>query len=173
MIFRGHCARKSLMEKYIPRTHDEGKHPVIGNLYIASCLQDILRSRRWIIDESHKAIGKFPLRAQAMVDLGNLMGNREAMAFVYVPDAKHQSEGRFAEGRTLHIYDDTANFPMEIPPREFNLRRLRRTWISDVVILGIYHRGRMSDTFTLSHFINGSIHDPKRNLGTKLLRSSQ
>lgn len=157
------------MERYLPKNHREGIHPVVGDLYISSGLEDLLSYRSRIIEEYNSALGKWPLRAQAMLYSRDLMEERSTMTFVYVPNVKHQPEGRFAEGRTIHVYDDSAELPIKVPPRKFNLRRLRSGWKSDIVILCTFYEGRMPDTFNLSHFLNGSVNHPKRDLGIKIL----
>lgn len=157
------------MERYKPKNGLETRHRVVGNLYLASSIQDAKESSFEVIEEQRQAIAKFPYRAQAMIDLRNEVVFSAGVGFFYIPRVRQKrlEHDRFL-GISLTVEDNTGELNMRVPPKfGTSLERIELTWPSDIVVLGIFiHVG--TGFFHLSHHLKGEIRDPKRTLGLQL-----
>lgn len=171
-------ARKRLMERYkryIGIDAEEKKHPTVGNLYIARDIKDMRDAVEWIMLDYSTRMKSMDYGPQAMVALMERFlpkKYREFIpAYIYIPNVRH--EQHLSMSRQLTIFDHTGRCEIRVEPtqlhnkdKKIGLKELRRSWYSDVVILGIYPPE--GSYYHLSHYLGGHVPE-KRFIGKKII----
>lgn len=171
-FLKGIYDKTSLMERYSPHDRGEVLNPVIGNLWIASSFGDIDRNKGRVIKELEDYRKSLPHRAQAMIALRE--GVIGIPLFIYVPHVKHGSE-IYRRSRKINVFDNEQDcLQIEIPqmPLKFNLKELRRPWESDIVLYAHLNPNSGHGIYTLSHFFDGFVTNPRRFLGVRMKQPS-
>lgn len=162
------------MERYQAHSSQEQKHPLIGNLYIASSLKDMLSSREIVLQNNQSIIDRITqLEAKALISLWLQVLGIPPVAFVYVPGVRHLPRRDDPNQKEeITILDETTECRIRIPTRRFDINSLRDKWRSDVVLLNRYDTDPIKRTHALAIFFNGSVTSPRINLGVKILNEN-
>lgn len=157
------------MERYQPTTRKERIQSTLGNLYIASSVQDVVESGAWIKDEYRGALSKIDQRAQAMLALRDHIFYRYGEfipVYIYIPNVEHHKE----QGRSRSITVPAESRELKIfikPDNRLRLRDLKDSWYSDIVLFSIYRA--QINIYQMSHFLGGHVAD-RRFLASRILK---
>lgn len=160
------------MERYPVQNPEQEFHEVVGNLYLATSIREVigsLESRARDVTQVYATARE--RRVKALLALSAAVAG--CPAYIFIHAAKHGEQT--PKARTLDVFDDTGHMQVEIhkrfaQPPGFNPRDIRRIWESDIVVLAYNDMRTGEDRFLLKHFFNGFVSNSRRRLGLLLMQ---
>lgn len=151
------------------KNSDHARHPVLGNLYMASSVKDAVESRSFRIKDIAKdEEGVRENRIAARLALSEPVGGYPA--FIYIHAAKHSKEEHPSRRRRVPIFDELESCLIEIP-EQFSIADLRsNNWESDLIILAQYDPIRRRDIFMLGQYLDEILKNPKISLPSRVIK---